>query len=458
MHRLFWKIFLSFWFALILFTVATILIASHSLDRMRAQQSSPNPHARLMTYVAEAQGIANQAGIEGLKYWLQAVDRHEAIPFLLLDREGRDLLGRTVPALIQERFNRRLRRPPRPRPGHHPPRPKPVIYLPDGSEYRLLPDFQSVTLGRVLRRPRVIAVPLLVAAVVSALVCFLLARYLTAPLSRLRRATDQYASGDLSQRVGPSMGKRKDEIAELAKAFDRMAERLEVLMASQKQLLNDVSHELRSPLARLQVALGLARQRTEGRAASELDRIERETERLNVLIGQLLSLARLDSGTELSDREAVDLSALLEAVVEDSSFEARTRNRQVRILQSVPAMMTANGALLQSALENVVRNAVKYTDKGTTVELSMDHDPERRGWLLIQVHDHGPGVPEDRLPRLFEPFVRVGDARDRASGGYGLGLAIAERAIRLHGGEMSARNEPAGGLSILIHLPGDKAT
>ncbi len=449
MYRLFWKIFLSFWFALILFAIATILAASHFLDRMREQQGAPNPYVRLMNRVAEGQVIADRDGVEGLKAWLRELDRREPVPLLLVDNNGQDLLERPVPAPI---VNRLMRRRARPHP-HRSPFIRRVIRLADNTEYRLVPDFQSVTLGRVLRRPRVIALPLIVAALVSGLVCFLLARYLAAPIGRLRLAVESYAAGDLDQRVGPSLGRRKDEIADLAGAFDRMAERLQELMTSQKQLLSDASHELRSPLARLQVALGLARQRAGGRVDVELDRIEREADRLNDLIGQLLSLARLESGVDPAEREPVDLVELLETVAADADFEARARNRRVGIEKAVPATTHASASLLHSALENVVRNAVKYTEEGTTVTLSVDRDPDRSGWLVIKVRDRGPGVPAEVLPRLFEPFVRVGDARDRASGGYGLGLAIAERAVRLHGGRMSARNEPAGGLTVTISLP-----
>jgi two-component system sensor histidine kinase CpxA len=252
------------------------------------------------------------------------------------------------------------------------------------------------------------------------------------------------------------MGGRRDEIADLACDFDHMAERLQGLIGSQKQLLSDVSHELRSPLARLQVALGLARQREQDQPNTELDRIEREAERLNELIGQLLSLTRLEFGTVLSHSEPVDLADLLTEIAESTDFEARALNRRVHMVNSVPAIVEANETLLRSALENVVRNAAKYTDVNTSVDISLQPDKAHAGWLLVQVRDHGPGVPEDMLTKLFEPFVRVGDARDRDSGGYGLGLAIAKRAIRLHGGEIFAGNEPDGGLNVRIRLPVDQ--
>ena len=311
-------------------------------------------------------------------------------------------------------------------------------------------------LAQGLQRPRVIALPVAVAALVSALICLILSRYLTFPLERLRRATQHIAAGDLTQRVVPSMGSRRDKIADLAGAFDKMAERLEKVFSAQRQLLSDASHELRSPLARLQVALGLARQRSSGQADKELDRIELEIERLNELIGQLLELSRLEAGVDAAHIEQVDIRELLEELINDAQLEADSKGCQVRLRESFPAIVKANAMLLHSAIENVVRNAIKYTKRDTAVEISMLEDAGNSDSIIIQIRDHGPGVPEEMLSHILEPFVRVEEARDRLSGGHGLGLAIADRAVRLYGGEIVARNESDGGLSILIrlHSPG----
>jgi two-component system sensor histidine kinase CpxA len=450
MHRLYWKIFLSFWAALILFAGATIFVASHFLDRLREQQEITSPFERFRSYAADGQRVAERDGVDGLRKWLAALDRSEVVPLLLVDRDGHDLLGQHVPERFVERLAREASRPPqlsRPETHHL------LVVLPDQTEYRLVPDFQAVTLGRVLRRPRVIALPIIVAAIVSGLVCLILARYLTAPIGRLRRATEAFAAGDLNPRVAPTLGSRRDEIADLARAFDHMAQRLQELMTSQRQLLSDVSHELRSPLARLQVALGLARQRTDGRATAEFDRIERETERLNDLIGQLLSLSRLKTGVVKPEREPVDIGEILAAVAADADFEARANDRRVEIAHTTPASIQGDAQLLHSALENIVRNAVRYTAQGTAVTLALSRDRVKPDRWVITIRDHGPGVPAEMLPHLFEPFVRVDNARDRASGGYGLGLAIAQKAIDLHGGEVSAHNEPEGGLCVVIVLP-----
>lgn len=236
-----------------------------------------------------------------------------------------------------------------------------------------------------------------------------------------------------------------------------MAEQLQTLIESHKQLLRDASHELRSPLARLQVALGLAQQRGGNEADSELDRIEREAERLNELIGQLLSLARLETTMAQVEREPIALAVLLEDIADDAAYEAGASNRDVKITHTVPVTINGNSVLLSSALENVVRNAIRYTADGTLVELSLQKDSDKPGWVVIRIRDHGPGIPEDMLNSIFEPFVRVGEARDRQTGGYGLGLAIAKRAINLHGGEINAANEDVDGMSIFIHLPVNNA-
>ena len=452
MNRLFWKIFLSFWVSLILFTGAGLLAASLFLEYTRAQNEIESPRDRHLSYVGEARLVAKNDGLEGLKLWLKKLDRSEAIPFLLIDQTGTDLLNRPVSSHLAKHTDR-WNTSPRSMSERRPPKRRELIQVPDNGQYLLVPDFQAVTLNRVLSRPRVIALPVVVAAIISGLVCFLLAGYLTRPIRRLSSATQQFAAGNLSLRVASTMGKRRDEVADLAHDFDDMAERLQALIGSQKQLLSDVSHELRSPLARLQVALGLARQREQHQSNAELDRIEREAEHLNDLIGQLLSLTRLESGKQLSHSEPVDIATLLEEVAENADFEAHAVNRQVRIINSASATIEANEALLRSAFENIVRNAVRYTDESTSVDITLQHDPEQTGWLVIHVRDHGTGVPNEMLTRLFEPFVRVGDARDRESGGYGLGLAIAERAIHLHGGVISASNEPSGGLNVHIRLP-----
>jgi two-component system sensor histidine kinase CpxA len=307
---------------------------------------------------------------------------------------------------------------------------------------RLLHDAPSAQLLRLL------AVLLTAGAV-----CYPLARYVARPLASLRAATQELTGGNLAVRVAPAVGRRRDELADLARDFDRMAERIEALMTSERRLLRDISHELRSPLSRLHVALGLARQQA-GDDQRPLDRIEREAERLNALIGQLLMLARLESGATEPARESVDLAAIVRDVAEDADFEVRSRGRAVRVTATCECVAIGAPDLLRSAVENIVRNAVRHTREGTAVEVSMRAGAPRH--VVITVRDHGSGVPDDLLPHIFHPFYRVGDARDRHSGGVGLGLTIADRTIRLHGGTVRADNAPDGGLVVELRIPVDE--
>jgi two-component system sensor histidine kinase CpxA len=294
----------------------------------------------------------------------------------------------------------------------------------------------------------------LIILVIGGIFCYWLARYLTTPLFRLRTTTNELAEGNLSARVARKLTKRRDEVGQLGRDFNVMAERLESMVRAQQRLLGDISHELRSPLARLGVALGLARQRSGAEANGALDRIERESENLNEMISQLLTLTRLESGTDGRRRTDVDLAALVRDVAEDADFEARSRNRSVQVVSSDSCSISGVEELLRSAVENVVRNAVRYTPEGTAVEVTLRR---RNGggdnYAIISVRDRGKGVPEEALEKIFRPFYRTEDARDRQSGGgTGLGLAITERAMHMHGGSVTATNAPDGGLSVEMRL------
>jgi two-component system sensor histidine kinase CpxA len=301
----------------------------------------------------------------------------------------------------------------------------------------------------------------------SGLVCYGLVRYLTAPLVSLRAATTRLAAGDLAARTGAAAHARRDEVADLGRDFDAMAERIEALVVAQRRLLGDISHELRSPLARLSIGLALARRyATSGAATEQIDaafeRTKRETTRLNLLIEQLLQLVRLESDSVTAEHQVIDLEQLLHEIVDDANFEMQgmatphTDRRVVLVTRCSPCHTSGSAELLRSAVENVVRNALHYADPNTVVEVSLDWERDSNGQAstaVICVRDHGEGVPAEALENLFRPFYRVADARDRESGGVGLGLAITERAVRSHAGTVSAANDPAGGLVVRIRLP-----
>ena len=290
---------------------------------------------------------------------------------------------------------------------------------------------------------------MLITFVVSGLVCYGLSWRITAPVRRLRAAVQGLALGDLATRVNVSCAGVGDELTDLGRDFNLMAVRIEKLVTAHKQLVRDVSHELRSPLSRLNVALGIARKQSPASAELALDRIELEGERLNQLIGELLTLSQLEGGAAW-ERSEVDLSELADEVARDADFEAGASNRRV-VFQPLPGLaIQGNREMLRRALENVMRNAVRYTAAGSAVEVSLER---AAGKGVLRVRDFGPGVPEAQLAEIFRPFYRVEQARDRQSGGTGIGLAISEKTVTLHGGAVSARNIPEAGLEVEISLP-----
>jgi len=286
---------------------------------------------------------------------------------------------------------------------------------------------------------------------VSALLCYVLARTLTAPIRALRQATQRFAAGDFSVRVADSLSSQ-GEFSELGRDFDQMAQRIASLLNGQKQLLSDISHELRSPLARLGVALELARKHADSDAENALNRIEKESLRLNEMIGQLLDLASLDEEDGTQSFSRFDLTRLIADVVRDAVFEAHGSDKTVRFEAAEPVFVRGDVELLRRAIDNVVRNALTYTAEGTAVEVLMTGD-EFSGSVGVTVCDHGPGIPDDVLDKIFEPFYRVQQSRDRRTGGAGLGLAIAQRAVKRCGGSISATNRRPSGLEIQVRLP-----
>jgi two-component system sensor histidine kinase CpxA len=284
------------------------------------------------------------------------------------------------------------------------------------------------------------------------IMCWLLALYLTSPIRKLREATNKLAEGDLSTRVADRVGRRRDEIADLARDFDAMAERIEGLVSSQQRLSRDVSHELRSPLARMNVALEIAKQKSNGDTSTVFQRIESESQRLNDMISRLLTLSKLESGSKDFDRRELNLRSLVEQVAADADFEANAKNRSVKVTQADECRVVGSDSLIRSAVENVLRNAIRYTKEGTAVEVSLANV---NGKATVRIVDHGEGVPEVELANLFRPFYRVGEARDRGSGGTGLGLAIAQQAIIAHDGKITAKNE-GDGLAVEIVLDSAK--
>lgn len=276
------------------------------------------------------------------------------------------------------------------------------------------------------------------------LLCYLLAWYLTSPLRTLQAALERFGRGDFSARTG---SRRRDELGQLARTFDQMAERIQNLVAADRRLLLDISHELRSPLARLGVAIELARS-GENRDAT-LDRIQKESDRLNVLVGELLQVTRAEVDPQALHAQPVRLDDLLANIVGDCAIEAAARNCSLVLHAATPITVAGDPELLRRAAENVIRNAIRFAPTETQIEVGLH---AYGGKALVEVRDYGPGVPEESLGRIFDAFYRVEDDRNRSAGGVGLGLAIARRAVELHKGSLRARNAQPG-LLVEMEIP-----
>ena len=304
--------------------------------------------------------------------------------------------------------------------------------------------------------PQGTALRLVAAAVISALISYFLARSLVTPLEELRRASRKIAAGDLATRVSKTMPGRQDEIGQLATDFDVMTSRLQAMQQANQRLMQDVSHELRSPLARLSVALEIARKKGAGGIQSEIDRIALESERLESLVNDVLGMLRESSETVAKSDEKLDLSLLLSDLVEVVNYEVPEGKPGISWQPPAPCEFQGDRELLWRAMENLLRNALRYTnpDKGVKLDLVIN---KRKSSVLLQVRDFGCGVPEAELEKIFEPFYRVQESRDRGTGGHGLGLSIAANAVQRHGGSIGAENAEGGGLVVSINLPLDQA-
>lgn len=451
-HTLFGKIFVWFWVALALLTIAMYaggrMLAQ---DPQAARPRRADPFGMVATAAAE---VLRGGGQPALERMLEGLERREGLQVFLV-RDGREVRGRVAGPGVANvaRAAASGRRPALLHDGErmlfaHPLEPAAA----SGLVLVLRPEPMPRPFGLFL--PFGLGGPwsLALLVIVAGLVCLALALWLVAPVRRLREATRRLAAGDLRARTGYGARTANDELEALARDFDGMAERLESLVGAQRQLLSDISHELRSPLARMSVAIGLARTRADASAQPMLDRIERESERLNDLIGQLLQLSRLESRGLPVLWDRVDLADVVEQLVEDARFEAQAERRSVRFESAGPLAIEAHADLLRRAIENVLRNALRYTPPGGAVEVAVGAGADP-GDARVVVRDHGPGVPADQLEAIFRPFHRVEQARDRGSGGTGLGLAIARRAVEAHGGGITARAAPGGGLEVELRLP-----
>jgi two-component system sensor histidine kinase CpxA len=330
---------------------------------------------------------------------------------------------------------------------------RPIIGA-EGQHYYFLVKRPPNPMQTLFERPISLVVRVMAILLMAGLVCYGLASYLTSPLRKLQFAARRFGNADFAFRIGRTIGNRHDEIGDLGRDFDFMAERIEALILGQKRLLRDISHELRSPLARLTVAVELARKRAGSEAAGALDRIDLEVTRINDMIGRLITLVRLENGPDAILKTEISLAEVLRDITQDADFEAHSSNRKVTLYDCVDSSIIGSPELIRSAIENIIRNALRYTKENTAVEISLIRETKSgEDVAVLRVRDHGCGIPEADLEKIFQPFYRVADSRDRQSGGVGLGLAITERAVKLHGGTIEVANVPDGGLAVTIYLP-----
>jgi two-component system sensor histidine kinase CpxA len=438
MHSLFWKLFLTMWLSIVGFSAAIGWLNDTLARKQWAEQPQESFERGLYRISQRARQALADEGRKGLRDELLNIPRMTRSHIYIVDENNREVLGRdeAFEALVEQGA---------------------------GMESELVTGargepFTVYTVNRTPPRPILAPGPegtalrLGAAAVISALISFFLARSLATPLDHMRRASREIAAGELSTRVGQKIGRRKDEIGQLAADFDEMAERLQAMQTANQRLLQDVSHELRSPLARLSVALEIARKKGAEHIGSEIDRIGLESERLETLVNDVLGLLRESSETVRKLDEEMDLTELLSDLVGVVNYEVPEGKPGIAWQPEGPIAFLGDREMLWRATENLLRNALRHTDPDRGVELGLDAS-RRKSRITLSVRDFGPGVPEKELEKIFEPFYRVQESRDRGSGGHGLGLSIAATAVRRHGGEITACNAPDGGLVVKINLP-----
>jgi two-component system sensor histidine kinase CpxA len=443
---LFWKIFVSFMIAMTITSVGAIYVTYRIVSRPFTQtdfEGRPEIISEVSTALA-------RGGERELKMWLFNNPRPApGIVLLVTNERGDELLGRAMPGEVRRLLRTRLpwRRPDRPPPNFQPVQLTPTITGPDGEVYDLTFERAPVTIFGIWIWPGTQIAVLSIAILAAAVVSLLLARYVSSPIVRLQKASRALAAGALDTRVGAPATRRRDEVGTLARDFDAMAERIQELVTAKETLLRDVSHEFRSPLARIRMALALAERRAGEASRPDLARIEREAERLDKLVGQVMTLTRLRT-TDAPRRDVLRLDTLVGEVVDDARFEYPDATLEYTAKNEVSLRGDADG--LKSAIENVVRNAMIYGDRTKPIEVRIDLSG---GAATVRVLDRGPGVPEAELERIFEPFYRTDKSRDHRQDGQGIGLAITSRVTELHGGKVTARNRAEGGLEIAIELP-----
>lgn len=445
MHKLYWKIFIWFWLAMCLTIVIIALVSS----QVTQKSSSNDDEGKFISSISRSAMIMiNSGNKEQFIEWKAYLKERYHIQLILLPVFPDNL--HEIEAEFSPIINKVQEIQSNDQELIYPPFVvSPSFISQDGLSYRLIAKLPEEFFERYSFNRGNILFRFSVAILISGFICYLLSLYLLRPIRVLQRAARKLGQGEFQIRVSQTLSHRNDEIGELAHDFDEMAARLESLMYSKQQLLQDVSHELRSPLARLSVALEIAKDKSPC-IEKELTRIEYEADKLNQLIRQILSLSALDARKGEIHFEYMDLVSILHSIMNDANYEAQDRSSLINLSAPKECFMFMNSSLLRSAIENIIRNALLYTPKHESIFVILQ---EKKEHLHLTIEDGGPGVSNDKLPYIFEPFFREDNSRTQKTGGFGLGLAIAKRAVELHGGNIFAKNREKQGLMVLIILP-----
>lgn len=456
MKSLFWRIFISFWVATTLIIVAAVgLTVAVAWSRFLTLASFNAPE-----FVESANRAARQGGDPALRIWLKSVvDEHGDLAIYLLDREDHDMLGRPVPQRLREerpspRAAMQGTASPSPsetrnfqfmRPRNH----VLVSTWLDHERWRLIAAWYGASPVDVLGSGHVWIGLALLALILSGAICWLIAGHITRPVVSLQASARRLAEGQLEERVAENLTRRGDELGLLAREFNSMSAQIQEQLASKEMLLRDISHEFRSPLTRLRVAAGLARVKAD-KVDDYLERIERDIERLDRLIDDTLRFSMVGTPGLTLPVETEDLVALVGEAFHDAEIEAQDKGVDLLWQQAAPTCLPINQDLMYRAVDNVLRNAIRHSPSGGVIRVAVSFDG---GFARVVIEDEGPGVPDADLERIFEAFYRVSKARERQTGGAGLGLALTARVAALHGGVVAARNRKPHGLSVIISLP-----
>lgn len=456
MSRLVVKIFAAIWLAFLLLLAGLSFLVDR-WDEVAEPQPLGVAQMRQWQQMQErTAAVFQRRGLEGLAQFARDARENRGMDLLLLNDDGQDLLGQEVSASVRDFFLAYRRQGPLMHmreqrmvlgpaaissssgkiPGQL------VLWLPI-TDVALAP---ASSLWQGPNAPRRLAV----AVLASGIVALLLSLSLTRPLRRLRFAVRRLGNGDFEHADLGDAAHRRDEIGDLAREFQAMADRLKLTSDARQRLMRDLSHELRSPLARLQASIELEGLRSGRQGNESFGRMLKECGRLNHMIGGILALSRAEHATTAMVSESFDLAEMLHGLVGDAQVEAEPTTKRVHCNAPNPAPFLGDQAIIASGVENVLRNALRYTPSGGLVMATLRETSEHHE---ISICDSGPGVVEEELLRIFEPFYRASNGSGEAGGGTGIGLAITANAMHRHGGTVTAANRKEGGLEVVLKLP-----